>query len=546
MTNRRLVAATLAALVGVTGCTDLSEEVVTGVTASFFATPQGADAAITGTYNRLRDYYGQEREVLLGQVGTDSWEKGGELNANTYLNDYTSQLSPTAAAEPLQNHWSNSYQAIDAANTAIAAIEGSTAIPDAQKAIRLGEARFLRALFYHNLVRTWGAVHLQLEPTQGVQTVATRTAPAEIYAQAIVPDLEFAIANLPATQTQFGRATRGAAQALLAEVLLTRGAQGDFDRVRDVTTQIINSGAYTLNPSFVGLFCGPPRAGWACDFVAANEQNREFIWSVQFNGDGVQDQWGNSLHLYYTMAYDVQGAPDLVRTVEYGRPYRRLRPTMHLLGLWNRAADTRYESTFQTLWQSVGGARDTAIFLTSTPTVPAANQGKRYRAFGESNYSPTVFPVLRKWLDQTRANPNQTFGQRDRHLWRLADVYLMRAEANIRAGRVNDAVADFNVLRRRAARPGMETANELSAAERTALTANALDFLLDERERELAGEELRWYTLTRLGKLVDRVQRFNPGAASNIRAHHALRPIPQTQIDRTEGGGQAFAQNPGY
>ena len=549
MTRQRYAVLGVAALVGLAGCKDLKEEVVTGVTGEYFETAAGADAAITGAYNRLRNFYGQEREVAMTQLGTDSWEKGGEIAADGAWNDYTAVLGPTFAGSGNNNHllnwWSNSYEAINATNTAIAAIEPSTTIPEATKTLRLGEARFLRALFYFNLVRQFGDVHLTLEPTAGVVTEATRTPAAEIYTQAIIPDLEFALTALPVTQANFGRATVGAAKMLLAEVLLTRAATGDFARARTLTSEVIASGTYRLKPNYESLFCGPFRTGAACDFVPANETDAEFIWSVQFTGDESQDQFGNSLHLYYTMAYDLAGAvsPTLARTLEYGRPFRRLRPTLHLLNLFDRTNDSRYLATFQTLWQRPNG--DTAIYFpgTNVATKPAGAQGNWW---GQNNYSPILFPTVKKWLDQTRANPATFAGRRDRHMWRLADAYLLRAEANIREGNVAAAIPDINVLRRRAALPGRETANELSAAELTALNANAIDFLLDERERELAAEEFRFWTLTRMGRLLDRVRRFNPGGAPNVQPHHALRPIPQTQIDRAEGGAGAFPQNPGY
>ena len=539
-----------AALLGAAACSDLTEVPITGVTGQYFQTAEGAQAAVTGAYSRLRDFYGQQREVTLSMVGTDSWEKGGEAGADAPFNDYTPQLAPNMGGNVTnRDNWQQAYVGVNAANTAIAAVAAAP-LTEAEKAVRTGEARFLRALHYHNLVRTYGDVELRLEPSQGVITTATRTPAAEVYSRGIVPDLEFAVANLPVTQTQFGRATKGAAQALLAEVYLTRGGAGDFDRALALTNDIIGSGTYALNPDYRSLFCGPDRAAptgvviSACDFVPATETNREYIYSVQFSGDAVNDQFGNSLNVYYVMAYDIQGAPGLPRTVEYGRPFRRLRPTLHLLRLWNRATDSRYDATFQTLWTSATGTRDTAIFMPGTPTVPAQYQGKRYRAFGENDYTPIVFPTLRKWLDQTRIDVQSLVSGRDRHLFRLADAYLMRAEANIRAGRPAAAVADLNVLRRRAARPGQN--NELTPAELAQFNASPVDFLLDERERELAGEELRWFTLTRMGKLVDRVKAYNPGGSPNVQAKHALRPIPQEQIDRTEGGATAFPQNPGY
>ena len=105
----------------------------------------------------------------------------------------------------------------------------------------------------------------------------------------------------------------------------------------------------------------------------------------------------------------------------------------------------------------------------------------------------------------------------------------MRAEANIRAGRSADAIADINIVRARAAKPGQD--NTLNATELAAYNASPIDFLLDEREPTV---------------FLARITRFNSGAAPNVKAFHILRPIPQTQIDRTEGGAEAFPQNPGY
>jgi hypothetical protein len=80
------------------------------------------------------------------------------------------------------------------------------------------------------------------------------------------------------------------------------------------------------------------------------------------------------------------------------------------------------------------------------------------------------------------------------------------------------------------------------------ITASQLnvDFVMDEREREMLGEQSRWFDLARWGNIIERVKAHNPQAAPNIKAHHVLRPIPQTQIDRVEGGKEAFPQNPGY
>jgi hypothetical protein len=547
----------LGALMGLGACVDLTEHPISGVTGQYFETPEGADAAITGTYARLRDYYGQEQELRIGMAGTDVWKRGEQCLGNGCgpWNDYNSQLGPSLG-QSLQDLWQQSYFAINSANTAVHFIEGSTSIPAGQKALRLGEARFLRALFYFNLVRNYGAVQLNLEPTEGVVTTAHRTPVDSIFSVAIVPDLEFAVANLPLTQTQQGRATRGAAETLLAEVLLTRGATGDFDRAASLTSDVIGSGVYVLNPTYRELFCGPERPTGPCDFVQSIETNKEYVFAVQYTGDGTRDVSGNSLHWFWTPAYDAVGAPSLGRTQEYDRPFRRLSPTSYTIHLWNRAVDSRYAATFQTMWRSSSGAAaspaaggDTAIYMPGTDTVDLVYRtGKRYKVFGERDYTELIHPGLLKWRDQTKPSVAAQQSQRDRHLWRLADVYLLRAEANIRAGRGPQAAADLNVLRRRAAIPSGSGANDLSVAQLDSLgvPAQAVELLLNERARELTGEEQRWYVLQRTGTLLDRVRRFNPTGGPNIQPKHMLRPIPQAQIDATTGNAGAFPQNPGY
>jgi hypothetical protein len=542
MTHTRSALA-LAALVGVASCTDLKEYPITGVTSGYFQTPAGAEAATLGTYAGLRGIYGGEGEIRLFMVGTDSWEKGEQFDASGagYLNDYTAQLTPSVGGS-VQDMWSSSYSSINTANTAIASIEVSTGLTDAMKKTRLGENRFLRALYYFNLVRTYGAVQLNLQPTEGVSVQARRTPTDSVYL-AIIADLDYAIANLPlkGAQTDYFRATKGAAQTLLSEVYLTRAASGDFDKAAALATEVIGSGRYTLNSSFTSLFCLPSTTGGACDYAASQKTDPELIFSVTFTGDNGTDAFGNNLHLYWVMWYDNSAytTPALPRSPAYGRPYRRTRPTSHLLGLFNRATDSRLDGSFQTAWLRAPG--DTAILLTlanQNETRPSARFGK----FGLPQQTNGLYPTLKKWLDQTRTDANVFPGHRDRHLFRLADVYLMRAEANIRAGRPADAVADLNVIRRRAAIAGQN--NDVNLA---AYNASPIDYLLDERERELAGEERRFFTLTRMGSEVflRRVKAYNT-TASAVQAFHMLRPIPQTQIDRTEGGKTAFPQNAGY
>jgi starch-binding outer membrane protein, SusD/RagB family len=155
-------------------------------------------------------------------------------------------------------------------------------------------------------------------------------------------------------------------------------------------------------------------------------------------------------------------------------------------------------------------------------------------------YTLALFPSLRKHIDGRRADRTVFEGGRDYIAFRLAETYLMLAEAQIRQGKAADAAANINIIRRRAAWPGKQKEMEITAAQAT------MDFIMEERERELIGEQRRWFDLKRWGNLVERVKAHNPQAAPNIKDFHVLRPIPQVQIDRVEGGASAFPQNPGY
>ena len=112
-----------------------------------------------------------------------------------------------------------------------------------------------------------------------------------------------------------------------------------------------------------------------------------------------------------------------------------------------------------------------------------------------------------------------------------------KSRGSFQAGNLKGAAADINVIRTRAAFPGKEANMQITAGDVT------LDFILDERARELDAEQCRWYDLTRTGTLVDRVKLYNPQAAAFVSPHHVHRPIPETQIDRTLGG---YEQNCGY
>ena len=222
---KRILLSTVALglVAGSVSCANLDEKLITGVSSQYYATPAGLNSAIVASYAQLRDFYGREQEMSLTQVGTDTWMAADQAGSNNKeFDSYNGGMNSTVA--PLANLWNPSYQMINTLNSALDRGPAATGISSAVKTTLLGEAHFLRALDYFLLVQTFGDVTLSLHENQGVQETAVRDSAAKVY-RAIIADLDTAIANLPVTQTDFGRATKGAAQTLRSKVYLTRAYQ---------------------------------------------------------------------------------------------------------------------------------------------------------------------------------------------------------------------------------------------------------------------------------------------------------------------------------
>lgn len=536
MTLRKLIAPLAAAAVcfAAAGCVDLTEVPISGITNSYYNTPEGFEALINASYDPLRDWYGQERGLTLTVFGTDEFMRGAD-GSHKYINDYTTQLNGDESY--IRDTWRSFYAAINTTNTAIA----DTTVPEpaAQRTERIAEARFLRALYYFNLVRIYGPVPLMLTPTEGPMTEAHRDSVSKVY-DAIIADLQFAEANLPDVQKDYGRATRPAAEHILAKVYLTRAAPGDMDLAATEAKKVIDSGLFKLLPKYSDLW------------TFGNERNPEVIWSVQFTADPLTTGPGNSSHLYFLMAYELWKG--MHRDLANGRAFKRFRSTDYMLGLWDRTKDSRYDDSYTTVYyanQSATGCAnggisiepgDTAIWMPGWE-MPAAEQLTHHvcTILTPSQYTDAAFPSFnKKFIDANRLTVNDVRGSRDWYVARLADTYLLEAEALIRGGNAAAALPYVNAVRERAAKPGVPpSAMDVPADSMT------LDFLLDERSRELGGEESRWFDLVRTGKLVERTYKYNPytAAAGFLKQYHTLRPIPTEQITLTSND---FPQNPGY
>src|SRR5213079_3138016 len=225
---KRLVNAWLALVLigGAAGCVDLDEKLVSSLGSGYATTQQGLTDLTNGIYAGVRGYDGGDAYYGMEVLGTDTWTAADQVSAGgaqnwIYLDTYDPQYNSLSAF--LNPQWQAGYTIIARANVVLdngplTPIGG--VLTQAIKDSRLGEAHFLRAWAYFQLVQQYGDLTVNLHSGQ-LSTEALRESEDSVY-KVIIDDLNQAINLLPATQSDFGRVTLGAAQHLLAKVYLTR------------------------------------------------------------------------------------------------------------------------------------------------------------------------------------------------------------------------------------------------------------------------------------------------------------------------------------
>ncbi len=524
----------------------LQEYNPSGLTASSLVTKAaGFETLVNAAYSYNRFWYGKEEGYSLSEMGTDIWTNGtGDVfpQLSTYNN---LQGNNTAALTLI---WNNFYAAINLCNTGITSIGAVTDYTGTQKTTREAELRFLRAFYYWHIVETWGGVHFTTTPTTGAVTTATR-APVDTFYKQILTDLQYAVTNLPVTVSEYGRVTQPAAKAFLARIYLTRGMNAEAN---SMARDVIRNYGFTLVPKYVDIWnmgnLKSKEVVWAVDY-STNLANNDLSTGSYPNG---HSRGSNNGHLMFLMVYDQVNTANLIRDVNNGRPFNRYMPTRALLNLFDDANDSRYSGSFQTVWYANKVAPgfaigDTSAYTPKTTLTAAEMNSKKYTTYDISKtYAANGVPSQRrfyvslsKFKDSTRTSIAEAQSARDVFVIRLSEMHLIAAEAKMKLNDLDSAAYYVNLVRTRAALPGRTAQMQVLPA------AITIDFLLDERAREFAGEHLRWFDLKRTGKLASRITAMNPDAAAFFQAYHALRPIPQTQIDAVTNKGE-FGQNTGY
>lgn len=531
------------ALIFLVGCESfLEEENKSNVTAEeFYVTAEGFDALVNSNYSSLREIYGDF--AWMFSAGTDMYSEGRDQEP-VGLSRYADL---NASSEGVDHLYKTCYIAIQRANTGLYYADITEQRDDLAQLV--GELKYLRAHAYFLLVQSYGGVPLINEFIAEAVTEFDRSSAEEIYTQ-IFTDLGEA---LPAVSTSAydGRVNQRAVQFLLAKAHLTRAyesfaASSDFADAASYADLAI--GGQALDIPFSEL--------WA----PGNDMNAETIFSVQFDAGSTSADPGKLGNRQQNFFGSYTGGPEVAGNAPY-KSYN-LCPNRFALSLFEQG-DDRWEGTFMTTvyeryfdyfdvddHSTLTAAQfyapswyTTADSLAFRATQPDAT----YRPFG--TYDPEGADISGNWatiIVKKFDDPTSLFGangdngrtsNRDVVIARLADAYLVAAEAYLGAGDATTGLARLNVVRARA-----------NVADATAGEFD-LDYILDERGRELLGEYHRWFDLKRTGKLVERASAHHmyvetsnfSGNGGNLKI---LRPIPQEAIDLNQN--MDFEQNPAY
>ena len=489
-----------------------------------FKTADGFKTAVVGLYQLQRNMIEQEGYGVLF-AGTDLVVR----TANSYASHmYLEQLG--SAVQPSNGDyayfWNWGYSLVGNANQILDQLKTANVVwaTPAEKAQVEAESRFLRAYAYRIMMYCYGDLPIVTELTKPFKKDFTRQPIAEAQ-RLIINDFKFAEANLPETTTD-GRLVKAAAQHYLAETYLFVNKP---DSAEIWATKVTTSSNYKLMTSRFGSASSQSGDAFS-DLFKENNQNRskgntEGIWVQQFQynivgGGGTADDWTRNWDRRDMVPFYGSVSGFVLCDSLGGRGIGRLRPLTWWLNAYETQDMRNSKYNLRRHWY-YNDASKPALYGKEYPITDAT------RASGALFESSTKFD-----FGVTAVNPTFIPSAKDKYMIRLSDTWLLLAEAQMKLGKLTEAATSINVVRNRA------NATPVMAAQVT------MDYILDERGRELFGEEYRRFTLVRTGKFMDRVVRLNPAAGPNFQPVNVLFPIPQSAIDANTGA--KLAQNPGY
>lgn len=451
----------------------------------FLKNGQDALLATNAIYNIFLDWNYHSGGFPLLDIMSDDAYKGsspGDGGAIGLFNTFQF----TASSGDISRWYSALYKGVRRANIVIENVP-SVAMEEALKMRLLGEARFLRALFYFDLVRAFGDLPKITEAAPPRNLV--RSPKDQIYAEIIIPDLLAAIENLPEKSqylsTDAGRATKGAAKSLLAKAYLFRN---DFVNAEKYAMEIITTGQYDLELNYSDAFSLGGQFGIESVFELGAEPN----------SGGSQ----------FANTQGVRGVPN--------RGWGFNRPSVELINFFE-ADDIRKDATVIFLGEIIDGVLIEGD--NGTPDITYADPPANTIIKEIETYNQKV------WVPGT--GTLEAFGYNKR-LIRYSDVLLIAAEALNENGKTSEALVHLNKVRDRAGLLPITDTDKVIVRQKIA----------DERRAELAMEGHRFWDLVRTGKAASVL-----GPLGFVVGKHELFPIPQSEIDISEG---TMEQNPNW
>lgn len=538
-------------IIGVTSCSKdfLDEKLYSSYNPTELNDELGLNAALVGLQNQYSVWQtfvqlpGGAGQGWLGcwQIGTDVAYNKAPADLDPWCVPFTNYENLTPTDPAVLFTWDWAYKIINNANSIIAAVENpDNKVPQATKDKINGEAKFYRAFAYNTLVTLFGSVPMITTIVDGPKTDFTKASLVDLN-KLIEDDLVFAKNNLPTVNNvasnskgkTYSRAHVAMAQQVLAEAYLRMGKN---DLAEATCDAIINSGDFSLVKSRYGIKSSQAGDPFSDMFIYGNQRrsqgNSEAIWVLEIENPA-------------TVIGGAGGFSATAAGVTAGAPQHR------------RVWGSRYhQQAGMVLSDSLGGRGISRIALTdwvlnSLYTSGDMRNSKHsirrdyyynkpgFAKFGQKvditdptvNTERFIVPQTNKW---NQYDANDPFGGamiKDIIIMRLGETYLLKAEAQFKQGKTTEAAQTINILRSRS-----------NASPITAGDVN-IDFILDERARELLAEENRRMTLMRTGQLVQRVSTRGQ-KVTGLSATNLLLPIPQAEINLNKDA--VLDQNPGY
>ena len=529
----------------VTGCSGFLDEDLKSELSptNTFTSTYGFEVGSAGLYALARAEYntwGEEDAYMHGNacpyealhVATDIVEA---INSDGSLTAFAN-LTLTPEERFVGSYWNWAYSLISSANEILIFSEKNTNWDHpTDKEYFQAEARFFPAYAYRTLVYLYGDVPYVETILYDFQLNFTRTPKAEVLGY-IIDDLKFAAEHLPENpdDVKDGKLTTWAAYHLLCEVYLL---QEEYELAEKAALEVIESNYFELMETRFGVNKDKPGDVFSDLFTENNQNrksgNRESIWVLQleFNAIGGGTNSTDWTRRAWSPNYSTITGFVLADSLG-GRGLGQIIPMKWWIGTGGTNADGNVPGIFDARDIRNSDYNIKRNWYYNNPNETSL-YGRKCNITEQTWFSTkSLFPALTKFFYGREENLSLTGSYKDRMKFRLSETYLLLAEAYLGMGDTERAADAVNEVRRRAG------ATMVDVSDMT------MDFLLDERIRELVGEESRRFTLVRTNKLIDRVKAHNTTIKDKITQRDLLWPIPQAIIDSNRD--VEFPQNPGY